>query len=63
MGKKEFLKQIRSLEERKREHENKVKSEQGKASPDYTLIKYWQREITAFDDALKRAGKRLRRTK
>ncbi len=63
MSKKEFLKQIRSLEERKREHENKVKSEQRKASPDYHLIKYWQREINAFDDAIRRAEKRVRRTK
>jgi len=63
MSKKEFLKQIRSLEERKREHENKVKSELRKASPDSNLIKYWQREIHAFDDAIRRAEKRVRRTK
>jgi len=63
MGKKEFLKQIKSLEERKNEHDKKIKSELHQALPDHNLIKYWQREIKAFEDAIKRAEKRLRRAK
>jgi len=63
MGKKEFLKQIKSLEERKKEHDMKIKSELQKTLPDHNLIKYWQREIKAFGDAIKRAEKRLGRAK
>jgi len=63
MGKKEFLKQIKSLTDRKNEHEEKIKTEQRKTSPDQALIKYWQRELRAFDEAIMRAEKRLGRTK
>ena len=63
MGKKEFLKQINSLSDRKAEHEEKIKREQLKTSPDHALIRYWQRELRAFDEAIIRAEKRLRRAK
>lgn len=63
MGKKEFLKQIQSLFDRKNEHEEKIKVEQRKTSPDQALIRYWQRELRAFDEAIMRAEKRLGRAK
>jgi len=61
VGKKEFLKQIKSLQERITEHELKIKSEQQKPIHDLNMIKYWQREIEAFKNAISKAEKRLRR--
>lgn len=63
MGRKEFLKQIKSLQEKIREHEAKINSEQQKMIPDLNRIKYWQKEIDAFKNAISRAEKRLRRKK
>lgn len=48
MGRKGFLKQIKSLQEKIREHEAKINSEQQKMIPDLNRIKYWQKEIDAF---------------
>ncbi|NCO68356.1 MAG: hypothetical protein COY75_08540 [Nitrospirae bacterium CG_4_10_14_0_8_um_filter_41_23] len=63
MGRKEFLKQIKSLQERIKEHEIKINLEQQKTIPDVNRIKYWQKEIDAFKNAIIRAEKRLRRKK
>lgn len=63
MGRKEFLKQIKSLQDKIREHETKINSEQHKMIPDLNRIKYWQKEIDAFKNAIRRAEKRLRRKK
>jgi len=63
MGRKEFLKQKKSLQERIKEHEIKINLEQQKTIPDVNRIKYWQKEIDAFKNAIIRAEKRLRRKK
>ncbi|HAK87959.1 MAG TPA: hypothetical protein DCP24_02590 [Nitrospiraceae bacterium] len=63
MGKKEFLKQIKSLQLRIEEHEAKINSELMKTIPDNKIIKYWEREIAAYKDAIAKAEKRLRRKK
>jgi len=63
MGKKEFLKQTESLNRKIKEHEQMIKLEKDKSFPDEGLIKYWEREIRAFKDALQKAQKRLRRSK
>jgi peptidoglycan hydrolase CwlO-like protein len=61
VGKKEFLKQIKSLQMRIEEHEAKISAELMKATPDNKIIKYWEREIAAYKNAIARAEKRLRR--
>jgi len=61
MGKKEFLKQIKSLQKRIEEHETKISEELMKTAPDNKLIKYWRREIAAYKDAIAKAEKRLGR--
>jgi len=61
MGKKEFLKQIKSLQKRIEEHEAKISEEIMKTTPDNKVIKYWEREIEAYKDAIAKAEKRLRR--
>jgi len=61
MGKKEFLKQIKSLQERIEEHKAKIEAELMKTTPDNKVIKYWEMEIEAYKDAIAKAEKRLRR--
>ena len=61
MGKKEFLRQIKSLQERTEEHEAKIKIELMKTIPDDKLIKYWGKEIEAYKNAIAKAEKRLRK--
>lgn len=61
MGNKEFLKQIESLNKKIIEHEAKIKRERNKSYPDEDRIKYWEKEILAFKNALEKAEKRLRR--
>lgn len=61
MGKKEFLRQIKSLQERIEEHKAKIEAEIMKTTPDNRVIKYWEREIVAYKDAIAKAEKRLRR--
>ncbi|MBI4824067.1 MAG: hypothetical protein HY805_07565 [Nitrospirae bacterium] len=63
MGKKEFLKQIESLRGKVAEHEAKINEERHKSYPDEGRIKYWEKEIWAFKDALEKAEKRLRRVR
>lgn len=63
MGKKEFLKQIESLNKKINEHETKIKRERHKSYPDEDRIRYWEKEILAFKNALDKAEKRFRRGK
>ncbi len=63
MGKKEFLKQIESLNRQIREHEAKIAKERNRASPSAGKIRHWETEITAFRNAIAKAEKRLRRGK
>ncbi|MBM4140192.1 MAG: hypothetical protein FJ242_01665 [Nitrospira sp.] len=63
MGKKEFLRQIESLKRRIDEHEAMINREKDKYNPDEGLIKYWEKEILAFKNAIEKTQKRLRRGK
>jgi hypothetical protein len=46
------------LEERIREHQEKIRREREKDKPDEGLIAHWE-EIRAFQEAIRRAKKRL----
>jgi hypothetical protein len=59
MGKKNHRKTIRSLTERIAEHQQKIRIELEKSSPDYELIRHWEKEILAFEHGIQQAQKRL----
>ncbi len=59
MSKRRLRRRIASLERRIEEHKDKIIKEQSKANPNQRLIAYWQREIEAFQENIKRAKKRL----
>ncbi|ACK67129.1 conserved hypothetical protein [Rippkaea orientalis PCC 8801] len=61
MGNKNYQKAIQSLTKRILEHQDKIRKELIKESPDQGLIKHWQKEICAFEKAIKQARKRLGR--
>ncbi|MEM9120116.1 MAG: hypothetical protein AAF827_14720 [Cyanobacteria bacterium P01_D01_bin.6] len=61
MGKRHYLKAINSLQSRIREHETKIQRELEQDSPDQGLIRYWQKEIAAFEKEIRQAQKRLGR--
>jgi hypothetical protein len=55
MGKRRYHRQEQSLRERLEEHLSKITVEQAKASPDENLIRYWEREVKAFEMEIARA--------
>ena len=59
MGKRRYRRKKESLEARIREHQEKIKREKHKETPDEGLIGHWEREIKAFQDGIRRAQKRL----
>jgi len=61
MSKRGFRKQTKSLELRIREHEDKIKTEKEKSTPDEGKIRHWRAEIITFRKSLEKAKKRLRR--
>ena len=61
MGKKQYQKQIRSLEKVIREHEEKIKAEVSKPAPSYYLINHWHKEIENFTKSIQKSIKRLER--
>lgn len=61
MGKKSYLKQIRSLEMRITEHLVKIEIEKKKSVPNTKLIIYWEKEIDKFRDEISKSKKRLER--
>lgn len=61
MGKKKFLKQIKSFESLIRKHKDKIGDEETKPIPDRNLIKYWEKEISIFSGEIIKAEKRLKR--
>ena len=63
MSKRGFREQIKSLELRIEEHEDKITTEKGKSQPDEGKIHHWIAEIEAFRKSLEKAKKRLRRGK
>ena len=58
VGKRRYRRQERSLRERVREHRGKIRVELRKPLPDDRLIRYWEREIRAFEKGIERARKR-----
>ena len=61
MGKRRYQQQERSLRRRLQEHQEKIKTEQAKDMPDEGLIRYWKREVQAFEAGIVRVRKRLGR--
>ena len=61
MGKKQYQKQIRSLEKAVRKHEEKIKAELSKPEPSYYLINHWHKEIENFTKSIQKSIKRLKR--
>jgi hypothetical protein len=59
MGKKNHRKAIRSLTQRIEEHQEKVRLELERDSPDRGLIHHWEAEIRAFEKGITQAQKRL----
>ncbi|CBN58950.1 MULTISPECIES: hypothetical protein [Kamptonema] len=59
MGNKNHKKAIRSLNKRIAEHQEKIRIESEKHSPDEGLIKHWETEIFAFKKGIQQALKRL----
>jgi hypothetical protein len=63
MSKRGFRKQIKSLELRIHEHQDKIATEKKNSQPDEGTIHHWGAEIEAFKRSLEKAKKRLRREK
>ncbi len=59
MGKKNHRKAIRILTQRITEHQEKIRLELEKESPDQGLITHWEKEISAFEKGIQQAQKRL----
>ena len=59
MGKKNYKKAIRSLNQRIAEHQEKIRLELEKDLPDQGLINHWEKEIRAFERGIQQAKKRL----
>jgi len=59
LSKRRYRRKIESLEGRIREHQEKIQREKEKDKPDEGLIAYWEREIRSFQEAIRRAKKRL----
>jgi len=63
MSKRGFRKQIKSLELRIEEHENKIRMEKEKTQPDDRIIHHWRAEVETFRKSLRKAKRRLGRRK
>jgi len=59
MGKRRHRRKKTSLEARVREHQEKVKKERQKETPDKGLIRHWEKEIRVFQSAIRKVQKRL----
>ncbi len=57
MSKRGFRKQIKSLELRIEEHEDKIRMEKEKTQPDDGIIHHWRAEIETFRKNLRKAMK------
>jgi hypothetical protein len=61
VGKRRYRLQEQSLRERLKEHVTKVAAEQAKEVPNENLIRYWEREIKAFELGIARARRKQRK--
>ncbi|MBU4069728.1 MAG: hypothetical protein KJ646_01990 [Nanoarchaeota archaeon] len=57
-SRKKKLKKINSLEKKKEEHIEKIKTYQGK---NYALQEYWEKEIRAFEAEIEEEKERLKK--
>ena len=63
MGKRRFLKQIKSFEKLIHKHKEKIEKEKIKPVTDVNLIRYWEKEIQVFMDEIVKAKKKNRKGK
>ena len=59
MGSKGLKQRVLSLERRIAEHKEKISAERARDNPDDKLIAHWEKEISAFQNGIDRAKKRL----
>jgi len=60
MDKKKGLKKIKSLEELREEHLQKIAGYKG---PKYTLKPYWEKEIKKIEEEIEKEKKKLKKAK
>ncbi|MBI3582490.1 MAG: hypothetical protein HY096_00890 [Nitrospinae bacterium] len=60
MGNKRFKKKIEGLRRQIRQHEDKIKRERMKDSPDEGIIRHWEIEITSFKEGIEKIMRRLK---
>lgn len=59
MSKRRYRRREQSLRQRLQEHTEKIEAERAKSVPDEGLIRYWKKEMKAFETGIERARKRL----
>lgn len=59
MGNKRLKKKIEGLRKQVNQHEEKIKRERLKTSPDEGMIKHWKVEIASFKKGIEKIIKRL----
>ena len=61
MGNKRLKKKIEGLKKQIRQHEDKIRKERMKNSPDEGMIKHWEGEIVSFRAGIEKIIRRLNR--
>ena len=59
MGNKRLRKKIESLKKQVRQHEDKLRKERMKNSPDEGMIRHWEVEISSFRAGIDKIMRRL----
>lgn len=59
MGSKRLKIKIESLKKQIKQHEDKIRKERMKNSPDEGMIKHWEVEITSFRTGIEKIIRRL----
>ena len=59
MGNKRLIKKIESLKKQVRQHEDKLRKERMKNSPDEGMIRHWEVEIASFRAGIDKIMRRL----
>ena len=59
MGNKRLKNKIESLKKQIRQHEDKIRKERIKNSPDEGMIKHWEAEIASFRTGMEKIMRRL----
>jgi len=61
VNKKTILRSIKSLEEQKKIHEEKIRKEKRKY-PNNPVIEYWEKQIKRFEEDINKAKERIRKS-